>query len=105
MDVGIASLLLPTGRTDHSRFVIPLELMENSTCGIKQNTQLAELMQEVQLIIWDEAPMTQRYDFEALDIMLRDILGFTDSEKKTAAIWGHDGVAGGDFRQILPVIP
>ncbi|GJZ08213.1 ATP-dependent DNA helicase PIF1 [Tanacetum coccineum] len=56
---GIASLLLPGGRTAHSRFVIPLELMENSTCGIKQNTHLAELMQQVQLIIWDEAPMTQ----------------------------------------------
>ncbi|GJW97322.1 ATP-dependent DNA helicase PIF1-like protein [Tanacetum coccineum] len=27
----IASLLLPAGRTAHSRFVIPLELMENST--------------------------------------------------------------------------
>ncbi|GKC42571.1 ATP-dependent DNA helicase PIF1, partial [Tanacetum coccineum] len=33
---GIASLLLPAGRTAHSRFVIPLELMENSTCGIKK---------------------------------------------------------------------
>ncbi|GJY36171.1 ATP-dependent DNA helicase PIF1-like protein [Tanacetum coccineum] len=29
---GIASLLLPSGWTVHSRFVIPLELMENSTC-------------------------------------------------------------------------
>ncbi|GJZ62274.1 DNA helicase PIF1, ATP-dependent [Tanacetum coccineum] len=29
---GIASLLLPEGRTAHSRFVRPLELMENSTC-------------------------------------------------------------------------
>ncbi|GJY58288.1 uncharacterized protein Tco_0458180 [Tanacetum coccineum] len=72
---GIASLLLPAGRTAHSRFVIPLELKENSTCGIKQNTQLVELMQEVHLMIWDEAPMTQRYAFEALDITLRDILG------------------------------
>ncbi|GKE63744.1 ATP-dependent DNA helicase PIF1-like protein, partial [Tanacetum coccineum] len=78
---GIASLLLLAGRTAHSRFVIPLELMENSTCSIKQNTQLAELMQEVQLIIWDEAPMTQRYAFEALDTTLRDIMGFKDSEK------------------------
>ncbi|GJX56617.1 ATP-dependent DNA helicase PIF1-like protein [Tanacetum coccineum] len=64
---GIASLLLPAGRTAHSRFVISLELMENRTCDINQNTQLAELMQEVQLIIWDESPMTQRYAFEALD--------------------------------------
>ncbi|GJY10519.1 uncharacterized protein Tco_0378704 [Tanacetum coccineum] len=61
---GIASLLLPGGRTAHSRFVIPLKLMENSTCGIKQNTHLAELMQQVQLIIWDEAPMTQKDEDE-----------------------------------------
>ncbi|XP_071713958.1 uncharacterized protein [Rutidosis leptorrhynchoides] len=72
---GIASLLLPGGQTAHSRFVIPLELMENSTCGIKQKTHLAELMQEVRLIIWDEAPMTQRFAFEALDKTLKDILG------------------------------
>nr|GFB85155.1 hypothetical protein CTI12_AA291210 [Tanacetum cinerariifolium] len=44
---GTASLLLLAGQTAHSRFVIPIELMENSTCGIKQNTQLAELMQDV----------------------------------------------------------
>ncbi|GJU07765.1 ATP-dependent DNA helicase PIF1-like protein [Tanacetum coccineum] len=58
---------LPAGRTSHSRFVIPLELMENNTCGIKQGTHLAELMQHVRLIIWDEASMTQRYAFETLD--------------------------------------
>ncbi|XP_071688934.1 uncharacterized protein [Rutidosis leptorrhynchoides] len=50
--------------------------MENNTCGIKQNTHLAELMHEVRLIIWDEAPMTQRCAFEALDKTLRDILGY-----------------------------
>ncbi|XP_071740091.1 uncharacterized protein [Rutidosis leptorrhynchoides] len=43
---GIASLLLPEGRTAHSRFVIPLDLMENRTCGIKQKIHLAELMQQ-----------------------------------------------------------
>ncbi|GJS74718.1 ATP-dependent DNA helicase PIF1-like protein, partial [Tanacetum coccineum] len=34
---GIASLLLPGGRTAHSRFVIPLDLMENSTCVIPKS--------------------------------------------------------------------
>ncbi|GJY32873.1 ATP-dependent DNA helicase PIF1-like protein [Tanacetum coccineum] len=43
---GIAFLLLPAGRTTHIGFIIPLKLLENSTCGIKQNTHLAELMQE-----------------------------------------------------------
>ncbi|XP_071697343.1 uncharacterized protein [Rutidosis leptorrhynchoides] len=102
---GIASLLLPGGRTAHSRFVIPLELMENSTCGIKQNTHLAELMHEVRLIIWDEAPMTQRYAFEALDKTLRDILGYKKGINRSRLFGGMTLLLGGDFRQILPVIP
>ncbi|GJR09502.1 ATP-dependent DNA helicase PIF1 [Tanacetum coccineum] len=102
---GIASLLLPAGRTAHSRFVIPLELLENSTCGIKQNTHLAELMQEVELIIWDEAPMTQKYAFEALDKTLRDILGYPTPSNRNKIFGGLTMLLGGDFRQILPVIP
>ncbi|XP_071704160.1 uncharacterized protein [Rutidosis leptorrhynchoides] len=102
---GIASLLLPGGRTAHSRFVIPLELMENSTCGIKQNTHLVALMQEVRLIIWDEAPMTQRFAFEALDKTLKDILGAKDDENRLKLFGGMPILLGGDFRQILPVIP
>ncbi|GKA22240.1 DNA helicase [Tanacetum coccineum] len=101
----IASLLLPGGRTAHSRFVIPLELVENSTCGIKQNTHLAELLQQVELIIWDEAPMTQKYAFEALDRTLRDILGYKNPCKRSAIFGGVTVLLGGDFRQILPVIP
>ncbi|GJT01082.1 ATP-dependent DNA helicase PIF1-like protein [Tanacetum coccineum] len=101
----IASLLLPGGRTAHSRFVIPLELLENSTCGIKQNTHLAELMQQVELIIWDEAPMTQKYPFKALDKTLRDILGYPTPEKWNKLFGGVTVLLGGDFRQILPVIP
>ncbi|XP_071740458.1 ATP-dependent DNA helicase PIF1-like [Rutidosis leptorrhynchoides] len=102
---GIASLLLPGGRTAHSRFVIPLELMENSTCGIKQNTHLAALMQEVRLIIWDEAPMTQRFAFEALDKTLKDILGAKDDDNRLKLFGGMPMLLGGDFRQILPIIP
>ncbi|XP_071709075.1 uncharacterized protein [Rutidosis leptorrhynchoides] len=102
---GTASLLLPGGRTAHSRFVIPLELLENSTCGIKQNTHLAALLHEARLIIWDEAPMTQRYAFEALDKTLRDILGAKAEENRRKLFGGMPILLGGDFRQILPVIP
>ncbi|GJT46022.1 ATP-dependent DNA helicase PIF1-like protein [Tanacetum coccineum] len=62
-------------------------------------------MQEVQLIIWDEAPMTQKYAFEALDKTLRDILGFQKPEKREQIFGGMTVLLGGDFRQILPVIP
>jgi len=32
---GIASLLLPGGRTTHSKFRIPIPTMENSICNIE----------------------------------------------------------------------
>nr|GEV62082.1 ATP-dependent DNA helicase PIF1-like [Tanacetum cinerariifolium] len=85
---GIASLLLPGSRTAHNIFVTPLEFVEKSTCCIKHNTHLAELMQQVKLIIWDEAPMTQRYAFEALDKTLRDKLGYKSLEKRNRIFGG-----------------
>ncbi|KAL3656127.1 hypothetical protein CASFOL_000523 [Castilleja foliolosa] len=54
---GIASLLLPGGRTAHSRFGIPLNPHEGSDCNIRKGTPLADLMIRCKLIIWDEAPM------------------------------------------------
>ncbi|CAJ2679392.1 unnamed protein product [Trifolium pratense] len=102
---GIASLLLPGGRTAHSRFQIPLDLYENSTCSIKQNTHLAQLMVQTDLIIWDEAPMTKRFAFEALNKTLQDIIGYKFPEKKKQPFGGKTILLGGDFRQILPVIP
>jgi Cdc6-like AAA superfamily ATPase len=57
---GVASLLLPRGRTAHSRFKIPFDITDASTCSVKRGTMLAELIQVSSLIIWDEAPMTHR---------------------------------------------
>ena len=96
---GIAAILLPSGRTTHSRFVIPIEITEDSTCGIYPITSLANLLKATSLIIWDEAPMTQQLCFEAFDRTMRDIM------KKDLPFGGKCVVLGGDFRQILPVIP
>ena len=71
---GIASLLLPGGRTAHSKFKIPVPIFEDSTCNILQGSQLAELLNQTNLIIWDEAPMAHKFCFEALDQTLRDII-------------------------------
>ncbi|CAI9270649.1 unnamed protein product [Lactuca saligna] len=95
---GIASLLLPSGRTTHSHFKIPLDLTDSSLCNIKKNTQLAQLLIETTLIIWDEAPMNDRRCFESLDKSLKDLTGCTDQP------FGHKSILlGGDFRQTLPV--
>ncbi|KAD5961964.1 hypothetical protein E3N88_13437 [Mikania micrantha] len=95
---GIASLLLPYGRTTHSRFKIPIDLSEESICNIKKNTQLSQLVIESSLIIWDEAPMSDRRCFESLDRTLRNIL-----EKKDVPFGGKSVLLGGDFRQTLPI--
>jgi hypothetical protein len=52
----IAALLIPGGRTAHSRFHIPLNITDESTCDIKQGTHLAELINKASLILWYEAP-------------------------------------------------
>lgn len=100
---GIASLLLPGGRTAHSKFKIPVPTEENSTCNIEYDSDHAELLQQTKLIIWDEAPMTHKYCFQALDRTLKDIMSeYTDSDK---IFGGKVVVFGGDFRQILLVVP
>ncbi|XP_057734594.1 uncharacterized protein LOC130950047 [Arachis stenosperma] len=101
---GIASLLLPGGRTAHSRFAIPLTPDEYSTCNIKQGSPLAELISETKLIIWDEAPMMNKFCFEALDRTMRDLLRSTNDSSLSLPFGGKTVVFGGDFRQILPVI-
>ena len=102
---GIASILLPGGRTAHSRFKIPLAINENSTCEIKKNTHLSRLIETTTLIVWDEAPMNNRYCFETLDRSLRDIMGQTGHSNHNQPFGGKSILLGGDYRQILPVIP
>ena len=101
---GIAAVLLPGGRTAHSRFRIPLDVDDQSSCGIKMGTDISELLQNTDLIIWDEAPMVKKYAFEAIDRSLRDIMGCVSSENRLKPFGGITVLFGGDFRQILPVV-
>ncbi|XP_031111873.1 uncharacterized protein LOC116015846 [Ipomoea triloba] len=75
---GIASLLLPGGRTAHSRFAIPIAVNEDSTCNISQGSHLAELLIKAKLIIWDEAPMMHKHCFKSLDRTMRDLMRFSN---------------------------
>ncbi|XP_057456402.1 uncharacterized protein LOC130747469 [Lotus japonicus] len=102
---GIAALLLPGGRTTHSLFSIPLNLDEDSCCGVMLGTAKAELLQSASLIIWDEAPMVSKYAFEALDRTMRDLMKSDVNGNGDKPFGGKVVVLGGDFRQILPVIP
>ncbi|KAK9740669.1 hypothetical protein RND81_03G052500 [Saponaria officinalis] len=102
---GIAALLMIAGRTAHSRFTIPLNLNDSTSCRIDHGSDLAQLIRETSLIIWDEAPMVHRHAFEAVDIAFRDIMHGDDPAVKNKVFGGKIVVLGGDFRQILPVVP
>jgi hypothetical protein len=95
---GIAATLLPGGRTAHSRFRIPFEIEPSSRCTMPKQGDLAKLMRRATAIIWDEAPMINRYCVEALDRTLQDVMG------NNAPFGGKVVIMGGDFRQVLPVI-
>ncbi|XP_024630351.1 ATP-dependent DNA helicase PIF1-like [Medicago truncatula] len=95
---GIAATLLPGGRTAHSRFRIPFEIEPSSRCKMPKQGDLAKLMKRATSIIWDEAPMINKYCVEALDRTLQDVMG------SNAPFGGEVVIMGGDFRQVLPVI-
>ena len=72
---GIAATLLPGGRTAHSTFKLPLDLAKEDKpiCNVKRNTDVANIMREVKLIVWDEATMSHKKAFEAVNRMLQDM--------------------------------
>ena len=97
---GIASNLLDMGRTFHSRLKAPLNPHEESTLQISGQSSLAKLVKMARLLLVDEAPMLDRFQLEALDRSLRDLMGQPDKP-----FGGKIILLAGDFRQCLPVVP
>ena len=96
---GIAANLLTLGRTFHSRMKAPLTPTEESMFNITGQSTLAELIRMAKLLIIDEATMLHRYQLEAMDRTLRDIMG------NDLPFGGKVLLLSGDFRQCLPVVP
>ena len=96
---GIASTLLINGATAHSTFQIPIPLLPNSVCNVKRQSARAQALRETTIFIWDEASMIPANALKAVDILLRDI---TQVDRPFG---GKFMFRGGDFRQVLPVVP
>jgi len=95
---GIASLLLPGGKTSHSVFKIPLQPDEMSVYYFDKRSERADLIRETMLTVWDEAPMINRLAFKVVHRPLQDICNNQNP------FGGKLVLLGGDFRQMLPVI-
>ena len=97
---GIAANLLHLGRTYHSRLKAPLTPTEDSTLQISAQSNLAKLVRMAKLLLIDESTMLDRFQLEALDRSLRDLMGLPDQP-----FGGKILLLAGDFRQCLPVVP
>jgi hypothetical protein len=64
---GIVALLLSGGQTAHSYMKILIALNHTSFCCIREQDDLAMLIRQTKLTLWDEAPMTNKLAFEAVD--------------------------------------
>ena len=58
---GIAALLLPGGRTVHSRLKVPIDINELSVCNIPKQSSLAQLIKRTRFLVWDEACMSNKH--------------------------------------------
>nr|GEV50988.1 ribonuclease H-like domain-containing protein [Tanacetum cinerariifolium] len=97
-NITATTLLHGGGRTTHSRFAIPINIVKDLPCTITANSDLVELIRERKLIIKDKAPRVHTYSFEVILGTLRDITTCTYTTSS-------DTVVGGDFLRRLRVIP
>jgi hypothetical protein len=96
---GIAASIMPGGRTAHSVFKIPIKISDDIICKFSKQSDTTDLLHRVALIIWDEVAMTKRQYVETFDRSLHNIMGCE------LPFGGKVMVFGGDFRQVLPVVP
>jgi len=99
---GIAATLLEGGKTAHAAFKLPLNLIHAETplCNISKQSNMAQVLRDCKLIVWDESTMAHKGGFEALSITLKDIRG-----NDNGVMGGVTVLLAGDFRQTLPVVP
>jgi len=103
---GTAALLLEGGCIAHSRFkILVAGLCGSSACYVPLNSSQAALIRAARLIVWDEAPMAHKHVFEVVNRTLQHVMGAIDPALKDMLFGGKVVVMGGDFRQILPVVP
>ena len=96
---GIAANLLTLGRTFHSRMKAPLSVTKDSMLQISAQGSLAKLVKMSKLLLIDETTMLDKFQLEALDRSLKDLM------EENKPFGGKIIILAGDFRQCLPVVP
>jgi ATP-dependent DNA helicase PIF1 len=98
---GIAAELLIDGGTVHRRFSVPNDVNKDDAPRVPRHSNYAAVLDAAQLIIIDEISMQDRYVLEYVDRQLRDI----SAKYHHLPFAGKTIVIGGDWKQLMPVIP
>ena len=101
---GIAAMLLAGGTTSHSRFGIPVPVVEESVSTITVTSQRAEVIREATMLIWDEISMADKRAVECADALCREIMRHKDAALESVPFGGKLMIFAGDWRQLLPVV-
>lgn len=95
-----AAQLYSGGRTTHSTFKVPVNNNnEFLRSPITARSSRGELIRHARLIIWDEAPMTNKAVLACVEATLRDVCN-----RPNVPFGGKTVVLLGDFRQTAPVV-
>ncbi|KAK0409667.1 hypothetical protein QR680_004685 [Steinernema hermaphroditum] len=97
---GVAATLLPNGATVHRSFGIPITAEEQMESQISLETTKAEELSKVDVILWDEATMSDRRVYNCVDRLLRAL----HEENSEEPFGGVMIIAGGDWKQTLPIV-
>ncbi|KAM0910887.1 hypothetical protein ACQ4PT_013858 [Festuca glaucescens] len=94
-----------TGELFYMRMLLMVVRGAQSFEDLRCHADLADLIKQTSLVLWDEAPISHRGCVESLDRTLRDVLSEDHPGNAGLPFGGLPVVMGGDFRQVLPVIP
>ena len=97
--IGIAQTLLPEGRTVHTLFKLPVLVLDTSSWRVPPTSKQAQLLRNRVAFIIDEVFMIPTHTLHAIDRCLHDITGEQVPFSNKVFLFG------GDFRQVLPIVP
>jgi hypothetical protein len=92
----LAATLLPSGKTAHAAFKIPIRCDNDSYCN--WDADFIRRMRNARVIFWDEVSMVSRYVAETVDRSFRRLM------ENDLMFGGKVFVFLGDFRQLPPVV-
>ena len=71
---GIATMLLPNGKTVHKVLGLYVPLLSDSSSNFLVKSKEGQFLRRTDLFVWNEAPMAPYYALEIMDRILRDVM-------------------------------